>query len=434
MIGALGVVLLLILIVIGLPVGIAMGVTGFLGLLVLKGWQAALGGLFFLPHTAVASFTLAVIPMFLLMGYLAFYLGLTDKAYDAAFKWTHRVKGGLGVATMLAAAIFGACCGSSVAATAAFGRMALPQMLARKYDPRLAAGCVASAGTLAALIPPSILFVLYGIVTEVSVSKLLIAGVMPGILTALMFSLSIVILVKFKPHLAPMQAEDIIFTLREKLSAIKDLLPVAVLFLVIVGGIYSGLFTPTEAGAAGSVVCLIVGFAGRKVTWNVLWEVTLETARSVAIIGVLMVGVFLLVQFVSFSGLPSFIAKTVSEWNVPLAVTLLGIYVVYLILGCFLDAFGLVLLTVPFFFPVILNLGLDAIWFGVIVVKLAEIGLLTPPVGIQIYVLKSVAPEGMTTETIFKGAMWFWIIDLITIVLLSLFPIISLWLPNMMKG
>jgi len=431
-VGALGVVFLLILIILGFPVGIAMGVTGFLGILIMKGLGTAIGALYFIPHSSVASFTLAVIPMFILMGYLAFYLGLTDKAFDAAYKWTSRIRGGLGVATTMAAAVFGACCGSSVAATAAFGRMALPQMLNHQYDPRLASGCVAAAGTLAALIPPSILFVLYGVVTEQSVGKLLIAGVIPGILTAVSFSFFVLILARLKPQLAPFGEISIKFSWKEKVSSLKGIWPVALLFLIVVGGIYSGLFTPTEAGAAGSLTCLLIGWSAGKVSKKALWEITLDTARSLAIIGVLIVGVFLLVQFISLSGLPSFIAKTVSNWALPIPVTLVMIYLVYLILGCFLDAFGLLLLTVPFFLPVIIHLGLNPIWFGVIVVKLTEIGLLTPPVGIQIYVLKSVSPENISTETIFNGAMWFWIVELVTIALLTAFPIISLWLPERM--
>lgn len=431
-VGMIAVVLLLFLIIIGFPVGIAMGLIGFLGLMVLKGWGTATGALYFLPHSSIASFTLAVIPMFILMGYLAFHLGLTDQAYDATFKLTSRIKGGLGVATTIAAAIFGACCGSSVAATAAFGRMALPQMLEHKYDPRLSCGCVAAAGTLAALIPPSILFVLYAIVTEQSVSRLLIAGIIPGFLTAANFALFILILVKLKPQLAPLKETNIVYSWKEKFYSLKSLWPVFILFLIVVGGIYSGLFTPTEAGAAGSLSCLLIGLAAKKVTWKALWEVTLDTARSLAIIGVLIIGVFLLVQFISLSGLPSFIAKSVSSWSVPIPITLIMIYMVYLALGCFLDAFGLLLLTVPFFFPVITHLGLNPIWFGVVVVKLVEIGLLTPPVGIQVYVLKSVAPVDISTEIIFRGAMWFWIVDLFTIGILTAFPIISLWLPRLM--
>ena len=428
-----GIVVLLVMIVLGTPIGIAMGLVGFVGIWLLRGWDAAIGALYLIPHSSIASFTLAVIPMFILMGYLAFHLGLTDKAYEAAHKWTSGVKGGLGVATIFAAAVFGACCGSSVAATAAFGKMALPQMLRRGYDERLASGCVAAAGTLAALIPPSLLFVLYAIITEQSVGKLLIAGILPGILTALVFALLVLLIAHLRPDLVGGKNDIEESDWKERIRSLGDLWPVILLFLIVVAGIYSGFFNPTEAGAAGSLACLLVGFLARRVTGKALRDVTIETARSLAVIGVLIVGVFIFVQFISLSGLPSFLAFTVSKWSVPLPITIASVYLVYLVLGCFLDAFGLLMLTVPFFFPLAVHLGFSPIWFGVIVVKLTEIGLLTPPVGVQVYVLKSVAPE-VPTEAIFKGAMWFWGADLLTITILTLFPSISLLLPQMMSG
>jgi len=367
--------------------------------------------------------------MFILMGNIAFYAGFTKDAYTAAYKWVGRIPGGLSVATLMGAAAFGACSGSSIAATAALGRLALPEMKRYHYNHSLAAGVVAMGGTLSALIPPSILLVIYGVITEESIGKLLIAGIVPGVLSMVFFALLVIIWATIKPEHAPRGEK---FSLRERLVSLKDVIGILFLFICVTGGIYSGIFTPTEAGAVGAFIILIMAIVMRRLSWQVFKEVVMETIRVVSSIFLIVIGAYIFIQFLALTRLPVDFAEWVIGLQVHPIVIMSGTVAVYLIMGCFLDALGLILLTVPFISPAITGLGFDLIWFGVVVVKLVEIGLLTPPVGIQAYVLKGVAPE-LSLRVIFSGFIPFFMVDIfVTIGLLIAFPQIATYLTTFM--
>ncbi len=430
LIAIIGLIIFLSILAVGVPIGIAMGLVGVIGIITLRGLGGALATLSTIPFSSMESWSLSVIPMFLLMGYLAFQAGFTKDAYQAAYKWLGRIPGGVAVATLFGGAAFGACCGSSVAATAALGRIAIPEMRRFNYDMKLACGSVACAGTLAALIPPSIMLVFYGIITETSIGKLLIAGIIPGIISMLAFSALVYVRAVINPALAP---KGEILTLREKLSSLKNSVGIGITFLVVVFGIFFGVFTPTEAGALGAFTVMVLAFVMRRMNWKNFWEAVKETVRVSCSVLMIVIGAYIFIQFLAISRLPMMI----SEWIVSLPyhpnVVFIGILLVYLVLGMFLDAIGLVLLTVPIIFPAIVALGFNPIWFGVILVKMVEIGLLTPPVGVQTYVLKGVVPD-IPIETILLGILPFFILDFVFVVgVLTFFPQIILFLPNLMK-
>lgn len=430
LIGILGFFSFIVLLIIGMPIGIGMAAVGFLGIVAYKGFNVALSTLFMIPYSATASWLLSVIPMFILMGSIAFYAGFTQDAYQSAYRWVGRFPGGLSVATLMGAAAFGACSGSSIAATAALGKLALPEMKRYGYNRSLAAGVIAMGGTLSALIPPSILLVIYGVVTEESIAKLLIAGVIPGILSMTFFAMLVVVWAKIRPEHAPRGEK---FPWKERLVSLKKVTGILFLFICVTGGIYSGVFTPTEAGAVGAFIILLMALTMRRLNWERFKEIVVETLRVVSSIFLIVLGAYIYIQFLALTRLPVDFAEWVVGLEVHRLIIITGTVVVYLIMGCFLDALGLILLTVPFISPAIFALGFDPIWFGVVVVKLVEIGLLTPPVGIQAYVLKGVAPE-LSLREIFYGFIPFFIVDIFLMIgLLIAFPQIATLLPNFMK-
>ena len=428
LIAVLALLLFLMILAIGVPIGIAMGMVGFLGILALRG-DAAFATLFTIPYSSMASWSLSVIPMFLLMGYVGFHAGFTKDAYETAYKWLGRLPGGLAIATLFGGAAFGACSGSSIAATAALGKIAIPEMERMHYDLKLACGTAALAGTLDALIPPSILLVLYGIAAEQSVGKLLIAGIVPGILCMLTFSALIFVRATINPALAPRGAKT---SFGEKIASLTYTAPLVIIFIVVVAGLYTGVFTPTEAGATGALAILVIAVAMGRIGLGKLRESVMETVRVTCSIFVIVLGAYIFVQFLAMSRLPISFA----EWVVGLPVhrmwILIGVLGVYLVLGCFLDALGLILLTVPFIFPAIKAMGFDPIWFGVIVTLMAEISLVTPPVGMNIFVISGVAKDVPMYST-FRAMGPYLIPMLILVVLLTAFPQIALFLPTSMK-
>jgi tripartite ATP-independent transporter DctM subunit len=431
LLGVLSFIAFIALLILGLPIGMAMALMGFCGIWMVKGSTVALNALFQLPFSAISSWLLSVIPMFILMGYIAFYAGFTRDAYDAAYKWVGRFPGGLAIATLIGAALFGACSGSSVAATAALGKVALPEMERHHYDRRLAAGTVAMGGTLDALIPPSILLVLYGVITEESIAKLLIAGILPGILSMVCFILLVIFRVLHRPELAPRGEK---FSWKERFLSLKGTIGIVIIFVAIIGGLYTGIFTPTEAGAVGAFACLILSLVMRRMEWLNFQKVVCDSLKVFSSIFLIILGAYIFVRFLALTRLPVSFSEFVVALPVHRMWIYLGIIFVYLILGCFMDALGLLFLTVPFIFPAVVALGFDPIWFGIIVVKMLEIGLITPPVGIQAYVLKGVAPPEITLGDIFRGFVPFFLVDLFVVVgLLTLFPQIVTFLPSMMK-
>lgn len=419
------------LLAIRVPIGVTLGGVSIIGIWYLRGLDVALGMLRSAPYDFLANWELSAIPMFILMGSVAHHSGISSSLFNAARLWLGRLPGGLAVATNFACAGFAAASGSSVAAAAAMGKIAIPEMLKAGYAPSLATGTVAAAGTLAALIPPSILFVLYGIFAETSVTKLLIAGILPGLLTAAIYGAMLVGRCYLFPEIAP--KIDIQTSTRERLRALRDIWPITLLILGVIGTLMSGMVTPTEAGAYGAFLAYIIAALQSRMTWNVFYISVLESVTATSRLLFVAVGAILLTKFLALSGLPFYVADLMSGWAISPVLLVIATSIVYLILGMFLDPLGIMLITIPIFVPMYEKLGLDLVWFGVIVVKYLEIGLLTPPVGFNVYVIKTVVGDEISLETIFKGVSWFLGCEVIIMALLIAFPQISLYLPNLMN-
>lgn len=429
----LSLVAILVLIALRLPIGVALGVVSFAGFWYLRNLEAALGVVREVPFVFAANWELTAIPMFLLMGAIANNSGTSASLFRAARAWFGALPGGLAVATNAACAGFAAACGSSIAAAAAMARLAIPEMLKHGYDKGLAAGVVASAGTLAALIPPSILFVLYGIFAEVSIVKLLIAGVMPGLLTAAIYSVMIVVRCRLDPSLAP----PIVFAdrpalQRERRESINEVWPLIVLIAGIIGGLYAGVVTPTEAGAGGAFLAMVLGLIRRQLSLAKLLQSLKDSMSTTAQIFFIGMGAVMYTKFLALAGLSSVMAATIGGWALDPVLLVVAISVIYLILGMFLDPLGIMLITIPVFVPMFAALKLDLVWLGVLVVKYVEIGMLTPPVGFNVYVVKAAVGDTIPLETIFRGCFWFLACEVVIMSLLIGFPQISLWLPNTM--
>ena len=424
---------LLGLIALRVPIGVALGVVAFGGFWHLRNFDVALSVLRDTPFVFAANWDLTAIPMFLLMGALVNNSGLGEAIFRAARVWFSGLPGGLAVATNMASAGFAAASGSSIAASAAMARVAIPEMLRHGYDKGLAAGVVASAGTLAALIPPSILFVLFGIFAEVSIAKLLIAGILPGLLTAAVYVVMIVIRCQLDPALAPRAAAETREHLwRERLDALKAIWPLIVLILGIIGGLYAGVVTPTEAGAAGAALALVIGLLQGRLRPRTVVDSLRDAVATSALIFFIGIGAVMYTKFLAFAGIGPLFAELIGDWAAQPVLLVIAMSVVYLILGMFLDPLGIMLITIPVFVPMFAVLELDLIWLGVLVVKYVEIGLLTPPVGFNVHVVKSVVGDTIPLETIFRGCGWFLACEVIIMALLIGFPQISLFLPNKM--
>jgi tripartite ATP-independent transporter DctM subunit len=361
--------------------------------------------------------------------------GFGKAIYDGLYKLTRRWPGSLAVATCFGSAIFGAISGSSLANTAIFGKLVLPEMDRYKYDRSFAAACVASAGTFANMIPPSINFVIFALFTEQSIARLFAAGVIPGIFTALVYAASIFIRVKRNPHLAPEAEVHGKLSFKEKIECYKKMMPIGLVILVTFGGIYGGVFSPTEAAAAGCLITLIVGwFQGAIKKFGDLREPLRESANTTAMLFIINVGALFFSRFFALTDIPTELAMLVQGWDVPRWVILFGILVVYFLLGMIMVEIGIYALTLPIFMPIILSLGYDPIWFGVVVLKLSEIAAITPPVGLNVYMAKAVAGKNVSLEEIFRGIWPFCLCDIIVLIVLILFPQLSLWLPNLLMG
>jgi tripartite ATP-independent transporter DctM subunit len=369
-----------------------------------------------------------VIPLFILMGAFAFNAGLSEDLYRTVYKWLGHLRGGLAMATVGACACFAAICGSSLATAATLGSVALPEMKKYKYDPALATGSIAAGGTIGILIPPSVILVIYGIITELSIGKLFLAGFIPGILEAVFYMITISIITSINPNLGPRGPKT---TLNEKFIALSKTWEVLFLFLLVIGGIYLGVFTPNEAAGVGAFGAFIFGILRKKLKWKNFKESFIDTGKTTGMIFLIILGAMILGYFLSVAKLPSELARFVSELPVNRYVILIMILIVFLLLGCIMDSMAIVLLTVPIFYPLILKLGFDPIWFGILVTRMTEIGLITPPVGLNVYIIKGISDVPM--GTIFKGITPFLIADLCEVALLIAFPQLSLFLPSLMK-
>ena len=428
-VGVIGSVLLVVLLFFGMPIAFVMMFVGFLGISYLASINAALPVVGRTFYEVASYYPYTIIPLFILMGGFAGSAGITRELYQTFDKWFRKLPGGLGIATIGACAGFAALSGSSVAGAAAMGTIALPEMRRFNYAPRLATGVVAAGGTLSFLIPPSLGFVVYGMLTEQSIGKLLIAGIFPGILLSLAYIVIIVIQVKVNPNLAPMTPGAVSW--KEKLLALSGVWETLLVFFIVMGGIYLGFINPTEAGAIGATALFVIVLMKRRLTLKNLSTSLLESLRISVMVLFLVAGANVFSYFLALSTIPT----VVSSWMAGLPVSrfiILGVIMVfYLILGCFFDAISMMVLTMPFIFPVIKALGFDPIYFGVICVLMMEAGLITPPVGLNVYTIAGVAKD-VPMEEIFRGALPFLISIITIVILITIFPKIALFLPGMM--
>ncbi len=423
-------VLLFVALAAGVHIGVALGLGGILGMYLAIGPDAAFGQLATVPFSTTNSFTLAVIPLFILMGSLATQAQLTTDLYRAAYNWLGRLPGGLAMATTLASAAFGAACGSSVVNAAVFTRMALPEMTEFGYDKRLSAGCIAASGTLASLIPPSILMVVYAVITEQSVGTLLIAGLLPGIMSAAIYMGGIYFRAKRNPELAPMP--DIQITWGERFRSLYGVWGVVFLFLLVIGGIYAGFFTPTYAGAVGAFGAFVIVIGKGRLNRQTLLETFKDAGITTSVIFIIVIGGILFARFLTYTGLVADISTLLLSLQLHPYLYLLSFAAIYLVLGMLIDPIAIMVMTLPVMFPIMTGAGFDPIWLGVISIKLAEISLITPPVGLNVYVVRSASPIPLSLEDVFAGIMPFLLLDVITLGLLIAFPQIVLVLPNLM--
>jgi tripartite ATP-independent transporter DctM subunit len=426
-IGFIGTGVLIALVLVGVRVVYATAAVGLLGVVAMIGWDAGATNIGMIPHAKGSIYALSVIPMFILIGFLAFHAGMTQALFDAARKWLGWVPGGLAVATVFATAGFAAVSGASTATAAVFSRVAIPEMLKYGYDPRLAAGVVAAGGTLASLIPPSAILVIYAIIVEESVGRLLVAGFIPGVVSALVYAAIIIVRAKLNPELGrPIKG----FTWNQRIRSVPGTLPIVFVIAVIFSSMYAGWATPTEAGAVGSFVVFVIALIN-GMRWKTLREALLETAKLTVMIFSLIWGVLIFVRFLGFAGLPEMFANFVVGLPFPPIVIMIFILLFYVILGMFMDAIGMLLLTLPVVYPAVIGLGYDPIWFGIIVVKMCEVCLITPPIGLNCYVVAGVRPD-IPLSAVFRGIGPFFICDLLTLGLFLAFPEIITWLPDQM--
>ncbi len=428
-IGIIGIILLLVFLAMRIPIAFSLAMAGIIGIMILDGVPIGICTLGTYPFGFLRSWLLVAVPLFIFMGSLASSAGITSKAYEVAYKWLSKLPGGLAMASIAACAAIAATSGSSVATAGMMGLIAIPEMKKYGYDLRLASGATAAGGLLGILIPPSIILVIYGSITETSVGKLLIAGILPGILTAIVYMVGIATMVYINPALAPKAPK---FTWRERFRSLTKIWEVIILFMTVILGIYLGIFTPTEAAAVGSFIALIMAFIRHKKPSAILPAFN-DTATSSVMILALCMGASIFAQFLTISGIPSSVSELLAQLNIHRFWILVFCLAFYIPLGMFLDTISILLITMPIIFPIITNLGYNSIWFGIIVVKLEEISLITPPVGINDYVIKGVAPE-IPLNDIFKGIIPFLVMEFIVIVILMIFPGIALWLPEIMIG
>lgn len=432
LLGLLGIGAFFILLALGMPIAYAMALTGFLGFSALTSIDAAFNMVAKEIFNIFSSYSLSVIAMFVWMGFLAFYSGIGTRLYIFAYKLVGHLPGGLAIATQVACAVFGAICGSNTATAATMAAIALPEMDKYHYDKSLATASIAAGGVLGVLIPPSVIFILYGTATEQSVGSLFMAGILPGILLMLLYIATIYILASRNPSLGPAGPKA---SWRERRAALKGGVGEALaIFLLSVGGLFAGWFTPTEAGAVGAGGVLAVSLLEKRLSFEQLKNSLMDTTRTTAMIMLMIAGATVFGRFMAVSRVPFELASWVGTLPLPPAAIMGLVLVIYLILGCFIDALALVLLTIPIFYPVVVDtLGYDPIWFGVIVVLVVAMGVITPPVGMNVYIIKGIEPD-VPLEVIFRGIWPFLYALIVCIILLMIFPQIATFLPRLMLG
>ncbi len=428
-IGLSGLGVLVALLALRVPIGVSLIGVSFGGLWYMMGWNIAWGSLGIIPYQFASNWVLSSVPMFLLLGFVCYHTQLTQGMFRAARMWLSGVPGGLAIAAVFGSAGFAAVSGSSVACSAAMGKIAVPEMIRHRYHPELATGTVAVAGTIGALIPPSIIMILYGIIAQQSITSLFLGGISAGILTAIGYIVVILARVKLNPSLAPDTKE--VIPAVEKIRALKDTWPVLLIMIGIFSGLFGGVFTATEAGAVGAFLSLVVAALKRSLNWTRFRNAILETLMTTGALIIIAVGASLLTRFLALSGAGDYLSELIISLNSSHFMLLLAIVLIYVFLGMFLEPIGAMLLTLPIILPIVDSAGLNLLWFGVVLTKLLEIGMITPPIGMNVFVIKSVIGNLASTSAIFRGIFWFLVMDFIVLIFLIAVPEFILYLPSL---
>ena len=410
------------------PIAFAMGAAGFIGVGLMRSWPAAVSNTA-TEFLEIAGYSLSVVPLFVLMGNFVTRAGMSRELYRAAYAFIGHWRGGLSMSTIAACAGFGAICGSSIATAATMARVAMPEMRRFRYHDSFAAGSIAAGGTLGILIPPSIIMVIYGIMTSTSIGALFAAGFIPGLLALTLYMAAAGIVTARNPELGPPGERT---AWRDRWLALRDVWAVLVLFLVVIGGMYGGWFTPTEGAGVGAFGGFLFAWARRTLTWKILSEILVESALTTAMLFTILIGASIFSSFVNFTTMPSDLQAFVVQFQIEPIMVIIVICMIYVVLGTAMEELSMMLLTVPIFFPLIQGLGFDPVWFGILIVCVIEIGMISPPVGMNVFVLSSVLPD-VPTNQIWKGVMPFLFADLIRLAILIAFPVITLFLPQLLR-
>ncbi len=427
-VGILGFVVLFILLAAGMPIGFAMAMVGFVGFTLISDIGGALGLLGTVPYSTVASYVLSVIPMFVLMGEFSFISGMVTDAYYAAYRWLGHLPGGLAMTTIGACTGFAACSGSSLAAASLMAEIAYPEMTRYKYNPKLSLGSIAAGGTLGILIPPSTAFIIYGILAEVSIGALFIAGILPGLLLAILFMLVIYIQARLNPTLGPAGGKS---NWRDRFVAFKGTWLVVLLFLLVMGGIWGGIFTPSEAGGVGAFGAFLIALGKRRLTRANIADALRGALRTTAMIFTILIGAMIFGYFLAVTRVPFILAEFVADLAVPPLAIVIATLLVYAVLGCIMDTLAMIVITIPLFVPVVLGLGFDLVWYGVLVTVMMEMALITPPIGMNVFVVGGMVKD-VPMYTIFRGVAPFIVAMIVCIAIMVVVPEISLFLPGLM--
>lgn len=428
-VGTIGIFFLFLLLALRMQIGFSMAVVGFLGFAVLNALEPSFILLGMEPFKIGAAYSLTVIPLFILMGQFANYSRMGFEIYQTVYRWIGFLPGGLSMATITACGGFAAISGSSLAAAATMGMVALPEMKRFKYDDALATGCIAAGGTLGILIPPSTVMIIYGILTELPIATLFIAGIIPGLLLTGLFILTVFIMTKIRPQLGPPGPK---FSMKERVYSLKDTWSILTLFFLVIGGLYTGWFTPTEAAGVGASGAFVITIIKKKLTWENLKESLSQTTKTTAMVFLILIGAHIFGYFLTISQIPDQLSVLATEAGLNRYVVLSLLVLAYIILGCFMEGLAIMVLTIPIVFPLVLDMGFDPIWFGVIITLVMEMSLITPPVGINVFIISGISKE-VPMYTIFRGVLPFWVAMLACIVLLVLFPQLALYLPQTMN-
>ncbi|MBW1729576.1 MAG: TRAP transporter large permease [Deltaproteobacteria bacterium] len=429
-IGGIGILFLFLLLAMRMQIGFSMAMVGFLGFAILGSLKPSFTILGMEPFKIGGSYSLTVIPLFILMGQFANHSRMGSEIYQTVYRWIGFLPGGLSMATIGACGGFAAISGSSLAAAATMGMVALPEMKRFEYDDSLATGCIAAGGTLGILIPPSTVMIIYGILTQQPIATLFIAGILPGLLLTVLFILTIYIMTKLDPTLGPPGPS---FSMKERIYSLKDTWGIIALFLLVIGGLYTGWFTPTEAAGVGAFGAFLITITKGRLTWRNLTASLDQTARTTAMVFLILIGASIFGYFLTVSQIPDQLSLIAMHAGLNRYIILSLIIIAYIILGCFMEGLAIMVLTIPIIYPMVLEMGFDPIWFGVIITLVMEMSLITPPVGINVFIISGIAKD-VPMYTIFRGIIPFWFAMLACIILLVLFPQIALFLPQTMRG